>query len=70
MNEEKKNKKPYEPPRIYDIAMDLHQAMGQSNCNPGSGANQCSNGTSPTNAQPCPNGNMNANGCANGTGGA
>ena len=40
MNSKKMDKKiPYEPPRIYELKVDMTQAMGQTMCNPtGDGA--------------------------------
>jgi hypothetical protein len=64
MNEEKKNKKPYEPPRIYDIGVDLHQAMGQTNCPGGATPNNCPGGSGVLTTN-CPMGTA-ANACATG----
>ena len=49
MDSEKENKKrPYEPPRIYELEVDLTQAMGQTQCTAGRGASgACGRGNLP-----------------------
>ena len=49
MDSEKGHKKrPYEPPKIYELEVDLTQAMGQTQCTMGRGASgACSRGNLP-----------------------
>jgi hypothetical protein len=50
MSSEKKEKKlPYEPPKIYELDVDMSQAMGQTSCSRGNTASStCSRGNSAT----------------------
>jgi hypothetical protein len=52
----KDGKLPYEPPKIYELDVDMIQAMGASTCHPGASAAgyECKAGSSP--ASSCTNG--------------
>ena len=64
VSEKKDGKRPYEPPKIYELEVDLNQAMGQTQCargnrpagacaignNPGGGGNDCVSGRRPVSA--------------------
>lgn len=69
MDSEKRDKKrPYEPPKIYELEVDMTQAMGQSLCRNGSRAGgACNNGAHA--GTDCRNGNMAGNTCDGGSSG-
>jgi hypothetical protein len=71
MDSDKKDKKlPYEPPRIYELEVDMAQAMGQSVCNPNGNraGGLCNNGNRANNA--CNDGNRARTECDGGSSGA
>ncbi|MBW2344835.1 MAG: hypothetical protein JRF53_12640 [Deltaproteobacteria bacterium] len=46
--ENEHKKRPYKPPKIYELEVDLTQAMGQTQCSAGRGASgACSRGNLP-----------------------
>ena len=48
VSEKGHKKRPYEPPKIYELEVDLTQAMGQTQCTVGRGASgACSRGNLP-----------------------
>jgi hypothetical protein len=57
MDSEKKDKKlPYEPPKIYELEVDMSQAMGQTSCDNGNTASAtCTRGNTATTS--CERGN-------------
>lgn len=67
MEPEHKGKRlPYEPPKIYELDVDLTQAMGQTRCNPGQrAAGACTNGAQ-AQAPGCTNGGRPAGRCVGG----
>jgi hypothetical protein len=75
MDKEKK-KKPYEPPLIYEMEVDLTQAMGQTQCGRGTNASgACNPGRNPAGvncsagpgaAVQCTNGNRPGANCSSG----
>ena len=68
MSSGKKDKKhPYEPPVIYELQVDLKQAMGQTQCTSGTYASgACSSGTNPYGTA-CNDGASAQRSCVNGT---
>jgi hypothetical protein len=61
---------PYEPPKIYDLEVDMDQATGQSVCTPNGNraGGMCSNGTRASGD--CNNGNRAGTECDSGNNGA
>lgn len=62
-----KGKKQYEPPRIYELDVDLKQAMGASTCNPGNSASGACGTGGAANTGHCGSGGTAQNGCGAGT---
>ena len=52
VSEKKDGKRPYEPPKIYELEVDLNQAMGMTQCARGNQATgSCARGNNPGGAQ-------------------
>jgi hypothetical protein len=65
---DKNKKRRYEPPKIYELDVDMTQAMGASVCKSGSqAASTCSNGPQAKGA--CSNGNRAVTTCSGGSSG-
>ncbi|MBW2029114.1 MAG: hypothetical protein JRH06_05085 [Deltaproteobacteria bacterium] len=66
MDSKDKKKRPYEPPRVYELDVELSQAMGQTQCARGASASgSCSAGRGPTTTN-CTNGQSASTQCAAG----